>query len=47
LIKSGKEVFYLTPMLFEQNPHAYYSISDGSTEIARADPSPPAPPAND
>jgi|SRR5690606_4781415 len=45
LRKSEIKIFTLTPELFTENPHASYTVSDGSSDLARLDPSPPAPPA--
>ncbi len=45
LRKSENKTFTLTPKLFSQNPHASYTVSDDSGELATLNPSPPAPPA--
>lgn len=43
--KSEIKTFTLTPKLFAENPHASYTVSDGSRDLAILNPSPPAPPA--
>lgn len=41
----GKKQLELTPFLHASNPHAGYTVSDGSSAL-NANPSPPAPPAS-
>lgn len=45
LKKSESKTFILTPKLFSENPHASYTVSDGTDDLATLNPSPPAPPA--
>ena len=45
LRKSESKIFRLTPKLFSKNPHATYTVSDGTNDLATLNPSPPAPPA--
>lgn len=45
LRKSESKVFTLTPKLYAENPHASYTVSDGTDDLASLNPSPPAPPA--
>ena len=45
LRKSEIKTFTLTPKLYAENPHASYTVSDGTDDLATLNPSPPAPPA--
>lgn len=45
LKKSESKTFTLTPKLYAENPHASYTVSDGTDDLATLNPSPPAPPA--